>query len=152
LGLLFSLSRKKEKIEISDRWKDRHNNALERNYVDGTYILRGREGNDNSDEDSNIDDDNKGKKKTSQASTSSTLKIYQKVTGQISLPIDQEIKLKTLERIINNFQVEEEAIKHLKEAFKARIETPRKDGNGNYSPLNLGWIEWAEVVLSGKKP
>jgi hypothetical protein len=60
--------------------------------------------------------------------------------------------MKILERVIAHFPTEEAAIKHLKEAFDAWTQTPRKNGMGNYNPRNLGWIEWADAALSGNRP
>lgn len=35
----------------------------------------------------------------------------------------------------------------LTEAFRKWISTPRKNGGGNYSPLNFGWVDWAQEAL-----
>jgi hypothetical protein len=35
----------------------------------------------------------------------------------------------------------------LTESFRKWINTPRKNGGGNYSPLNFGWVDWAQEQL-----
>ena len=72
--------------------------------------------------------------------------------GFPDVPANERARLETVSSLSAQYGKDRTsaALVQAKEAWCA---TPRKNGGGTYSPLNLGWVDWAmELLATGKPP
>ncbi len=159
---LFRFHGSGRKIETSPNWDSKVAGFLPSDYLEPTYPLPSHDSDVNGNDDSEVNDDSEKeegvKKETktvklaSAASSISTLEIYKKVTELDAFPSGHEKAIITLERIISHFDNVEDCIAYLKQVIIWWCNQPRKNGSGNYSLLNPGWIDRALVGLTGERP
>jgi 5-methylcytosine-specific restriction endonuclease McrA len=81
------------------------------------------------------------------APTTSILPFLAKWTGKIvAIPSDQMDKVEQIACLREEYG-DEVVGPVIQKEFKRWINTPRKDGKGNYKATNFGWVTWAQEAL-----